>query len=178
MTQRPALRWISLPHPARLYVASVIAAGSCVFAVFFPWTYARPALFGALLVIGCVTSIWKVNLPIALASGSTLSVSYAADLTALLLLGPPDAMVIAVVGVWAQCTLNIRHPYPVYRTVCGMAAEAMTIVATGAVYGWLGGWSGPLNVSTIAKPLVGAIATYFIFNTGLVAAAIALSTGR
>jgi len=35
-----------------------------------------------------------------------------------------------------------------------------------------------LVVSTIAKPLVGAIATYFIFNTGLVAAAIALSTGR
>jgi signal transduction histidine kinase/CheY-like chemotaxis protein len=178
MTQRPALRWISLPHPARLYVASIIAAGTGVFAAVVPRAYPRPGLFAVLLVTGCLTSIWKVNLPIALSSGSTLSVSYAADLTALLLLGPQQAMVIAVVGVWAQCTLNIRHPYPVYRTVFSMAAEAITIVATGAVYGWLGGWSGPLVVSTIAKPLVGAIATYFIFNTGLVAAAIALSTGR
>src|SRR6266850_4125452 len=178
MTPGPGLRWISLPHPARLYVATVMAVGTCAFLAFFPLAYPRPALFAALLLISCLTSIWKVNLPIALASGSTLSVSYAADLTALLLLGTQEAMVIAVVGVLAQCTLNIRHPYPVYRTVFSMAAEAITIVATGAVYGWLGGWSGPLVVSTIAKPLVGAIATYFIFNTGLVAAAIALSTGR
>src|SRR3989475_2188523 len=178
MTQRPGLRWISLPHPARLYVASMIAAGTCVFAASFPRAYPRPGLFAVLLVTGCLTSIWKVNLPIAPSSGSTLSVSYAADLTALLLLGPQQAMVIAVVGVLAQCTLNIRHPYPVYRTVFSMAAEAITIVATGAVYGWLGGWSGPLVVSAIAKPLVGAIATYFVFNTGLVAGAIALSTGR
>src|SRR2546427_3897380 len=178
MTQRPGLRWISLPHPARLYVASMIAAGTCVFAASFPRAYPRPGLFAVLLVTGCLTSIWKVNLPIAPSSGSTLSVSYAADLTALLLLGPQQAMVIAVVGVLAQCTLNIRHPYPVYRTVFSMAAEAITIVATGAVYGWLGGWSGPLVISAIAKPLVGAIATYFVFNTGLVAGAIALSTGR
>src|SRR3989442_2308803 len=178
MTQRLGLRWISLPHPARLYVASMIAAGTCVFAASFPRAYPRPGLFAVLLVTGCLTSIWKVNLPIAPSSGSTLSMSYAADLTALLLLGPQQAMVIAVVGVLAQCTLNIRHPYPVYRTGFSMSAEAIAIVATGAVYGWLGGWSGPLVVSAIAKPLVGAIATYFVFNTGLVAGAIALSTGR
>src|SRR2546428_10147649 len=178
MTQRPGLRWISLPHPARLYVASMIAAGTCVFAASFPRAYPQPGMSAVRLVTGCLTSIWKVNLRIAPSSGSTLSMSYAADLTALLLLGPQQAMVIAVVGVLAQCTLNIRHPYPVYRTVFSMAAEAIAIVATGAVYGWLGGWSGPLVVSAIAKPLVGAIATYFVFNTGLVAGAIALSTGR
>src|SRR3989442_11857085 len=156
----------------------MIAAGTCVFAASLPRAYPRPGLSAVLLVTGCLTSIWKVNLPIALASGSTLSMSYAADLTALLLLGPQQAMVVAVVGVWAQCTLHIRHPYPVYRTVFSMAAEAITIAATGAVYGWLGGWSGPLVVSAIAKPLVGAIATDFVFNTGPVAGAIALSTGR
>jgi signal transduction histidine kinase/ActR/RegA family two-component response regulator len=178
MTPGPGLRWISLPHPARLYVATVMAVGTCLFLAFFPLAYPRPALFAALLLIGCLTSIWKVNLPISLASGSTLSVSYTADLTALLLLGPQHAMLVAVAGVWAQCTLNIRQPYPRYRTAFSMAAEAITIVATGAVYGWLGGGSGLLVVSAIAKPLVGAIATYFVFNTGLVAGAIALSTGQ
>src|SRR6185295_7232160 len=177
MTPTPGLRWISLPHPARLYVASVIAVGACAFAAFFPLAYPHPVLFAALLVIGCLTSIWKVNLPIALTSGSTLSVSYAADLTALLLLGPKHAMLVAVAGVLAQCTLNIRQPYPPYRTAFSMAAEAITIVATGAAYAALGGWSGPLIVQSIAKPLVGAVATYFVFNTGLVAGAIAFSTG-
>ena len=178
MTQTQGLRWISLPHPARLYVRSVIGIGTCVFAAFFPLTYPRPVLFTALLIVGCLTSVWKVNLPISLASGSTLSVSYAADLTALLLLGTQEAMVIAVAGVWVQCSLNIRHPYPLYRTVFSMAAEAITIVATGLTYAWLGGWSGPLVVSAIARPLLGAILMYFVFNTGLVAAAIAFSTRR
>src|SRR6185295_1631848 len=112
MTPGPGLRWISLPHPARLYVAAVIAAGTCVFVAFFPLGYPRPALFAALLLIGCLTSVWKVNLPIPLASGSTLSVSYAADLTALLLLGPKHAVLVAAAGVWTQCTVNVKRPYP------------------------------------------------------------------
>jgi hypothetical protein len=111
----------------------VIAVGTCAFAAFFPRVYPRPALFAALLVTGCLTSIWKVTLPISLTSGSTLSVSYAADLAALLLIGPRHAMVVAVAGVLAQCTLNIRQPYPLYRTLFSMAAEAVTMVATGTV---------------------------------------------
>src|SRR5262245_12730165 len=117
MTPRSGLRWVSLPHPARLYVAAVMAVGVCTFAAFFPRAWPRPALFATLLLIGGLTSIWKVNLPIPLASGSTLSVSYAADLAALLLLGPRHAMLVAVAGVWAQCTLYIREPYPLYRTL-------------------------------------------------------------
>jgi signal transduction histidine kinase/CheY-like chemotaxis protein len=122
--------------------------------------------------------MWKVNLPIALSSGSTLSVSYAANLTTLLLLGPQHALVVAVAGVWAQCTYHVKRTYPLYRTLFSVAAEAMTMTATGLAYRWLGGATAGLDVSMLMKPLVGAIATYFIFNTGLVAAAIALSTGR
>jgi signal transduction histidine kinase len=159
-------------------VAVVIAAGLCAAAAFFPLDFPRPVLFAVLLLTACLTSIWKVNLPIALTSGSTLSVSYAADLTALLLLGPRHALLIAMAGVWAQCTLNVRQPYPLYRTVFSMAAEAITIVATGLAYAWLGGSSGPFVLSALPGPLVGAIATYFVVNTALVAGAIGLSTGR
>ena len=178
MTPRSGFLWTALPRAARLYVALVIAVGTIALIAFFPLAYPKPILFAALLVIGCLTSIWKVTLPIAVASGSTLSVSYAADLTALVLLGPRQAMLVAVVGVCAQCTLNIRHPYPLYRTVFSMAAEAVTIVATGAAYAALGGLSAPLAIAALAPPLVGAIAAYFVVNTGLVAGAIALSTGR
>src|SRR5206468_10601435 len=125
-------------------------------------------LLSAVLVgLACITSIWKVNLPIALASGSTLSVSYAADLMSLLLLGPRQAVTIAVAGVVAQCTINVKQRYPPYRTVFSAAAVAMAMAATALVYGWLGGSTGSLTFVSLAMPLVGAIATYFVVNTGL-----------
>jgi signal transduction histidine kinase/CheY-like chemotaxis protein len=177
-TRADGLLWREQPAAARVYVAGVTIAGLATFVAFFPHTFPRPLLFAILLISACLTSVWKVNLPIALTSGSTLSVSYAANLTTLLLLGPQHALVVAVAGVWAQCTYHVKRTYPLYRTLFSVAAEAITMAATGLVYLWLGG--GPIgpDVSVLMKPLVGAIATYFICNTGLVAGAIALSTGR
>src|SRR5687767_2932657 len=74
------LGWRALPLPAQWYVGFVIAAGAVILASSFPGAPGRPWLFFALLVLSGVTSIWKVNLPLPLSSGSTLSVSYAADL--------------------------------------------------------------------------------------------------
>src|SRR5439155_18959676 len=51
-------------------------------------------------------------------------------------------------------------------------------LATGFVYQQLGGSHGTVDLATLPRPLVGAIVTYFVVNTGLVAGAIALSTGR
>jgi PAS domain S-box-containing protein len=143
---------------------------------FFPTTFPQPLLFAGLVVFACVTSVWKVTLPLSLTSGSTLSVSYAADLMALLLLGPQQATVVAVAGAWSQCAFRVRQPYPWYRTVFSMAAEAITIQATGLVYSSVGGAATLVPMAALPKALVGAIATYFVVNTGLVAGAIALST--
>jgi signal transduction histidine kinase/ActR/RegA family two-component response regulator len=173
-----ALAWHVLPRAAQVYVAAVIIVGTAVFAAWLPDTYPDPGLFALLMGLACVTSAWKVTLPISLASGATLSVSYAADLMALLLLGPKAAVIVAVAGAWMQCTFRVKQSYPLYRTAFSMSAETITMVATGAVYVWLGGSPGRFDLTAIAKPLVGAIATYFCVNTGLVAAAIALSSAR
>ncbi len=173
-----ALSWERLPRWAQLYVGIVIVAGAAALVASVPLTVPRPGLFGLLVLLSCVTSVWKVNLPIPLASGSTLSVSYTADLMALLLLGPRAAVVVAVAGVWAQCTLKVRKRYPPYRTVFSMAAEAITMAATGLAYVWLGGSLTPSEFSAVARPLVGAIGAYFLVNTSLIAGAIALSSGR
>ena len=179
MTPPPVgLGWSEQRRAVRLFVGAVIATGAVAFVVFLPLSYPRPLLFATLLVLACVTSSWKVNLPIALSSGSTLSVSYAADLMALLVLGPRHALVIAVAGVWTQCTYKVRRPYPLYRSVFSAAAEAITMAATGLAYARLGGPALPRELVPLAEPLVGAIATYFFVNTGLVAGAIALSSGR
>src|SRR6185295_1563279 len=57
-------------------------------------------------------------------------------------------------------------------------AEAITMAATGVVYQLLGGLFFPIVAVGLARPLVGAIATYFLINTVLVAAAIAFTAGR
>ena len=172
------LSWHELPSAAQTYIVLVMAAGAYIGAQCLPLTLDQPVLFGALLAAACVTSIWKVTLPIPLTSGSTLSVSYAADLTALLLLGTRPAIVIAVAGVLAQCTIKVRQPYPAYRTLFSMAAEALTMAATGLAYTSLNGPFAPTDFTGMSRPLVAAIGAYFIVNTGLVAAAIAVTSER
>src|SRR5918993_1548742 len=137
--------WQALPRTAQLYVATVIVLGAAVAGAFVPLSYPRPMLFAVVLVLACLTSAWKVNLPIPLASGATLSPSEAASFMTLVLLGPEHAMVVAVAGVWTQCTVNVRQPYPPYRTLFSAAAEALTMAATGLVYVSLGGSVGVVD---------------------------------
>src|SRR4051794_348990 len=173
-----SLAWEGLPRIAQVYVAAITLLGAAVFVVSLPHSYPDPLLLGSLLLLACVTSAWKVTLPISLSSGSTLSVSYAADLMALLLLGAGPAVIIAVAGAWMQCTFKVKQPYPLYRTAFSMSGEAITMVATGLAYVSLGGATGWIDMTSVAKPLVGAIATYFVVNTSLIAGAIALTSGR
>jgi PAS domain S-box-containing protein len=168
--------WCGLPRIAQLYVAAIGFAGVCALIVRIPFPAPDPLLFVLLVIASCLTSAWKVNLPIPLTSGSTLSVSYAADLTALLLLGPGPAIIVALAGAWTQCTFKVKERYPFYRTAFSMAAVAITMWATGLVYVSLDGTFAPHNFNGLPKPLLGAIGTYFVVNTGLIAIAIACST--
>ena len=177
-SQPHEVMWQALPRAAQLYVAIVIVAGAAVLAAFLPLTFPRPMLFTGLLLLACLTSAWKVTLPIPLASGATLSASEAANFMALLLLGPRHAVIVAVAGVWTQCTVNVRRPYPPYRTLFSAAAEALTMAAAGLVYVNIGGSLRPGDLSVSAVALAAAIATCFFVNTTLVAGAIALSTSR
>ena len=167
--------WAALPRVAQFYIAGVIGVGAYVLVAWFPRTYPRPIAFAALLVVACLTSIWKVKLVLSAKNESTLSVSYASVLMALILLGPHAAMVMAVAAAWTQCTFRVHRRYPAHCTIFSMAAEAIAVLATGVAYAWLGGPTAPQSVANLPQPLVGAIAVHFLVNTGLVAGAIALS---
>ena len=55
----------SLPLAARLYVGAMIAAGAVLLVLYFPRDLLQHAgLFILLLLISCVTSMFKVNLPL------------------------------------------------------------------------------------------------------------------
>jgi signal transduction histidine kinase/ActR/RegA family two-component response regulator len=172
------MSWQVLPPMAQLYVTAVLGSGAAVLLALFPTDFSEPWLLVGLVLAACLTASWKVNLLIPLGSGSTLSVSCAAKLATLLLLGPSHSVLVAAAAAVTQCTYKVRQRYPLYRTAWSVAAEALTMGATGLAFLWLGGTVGDLEIQALARPLVGAIVTYFLVNTGLVAAAIALSTGR
>jgi diguanylate cyclase (GGDEF)-like protein/putative nucleotidyltransferase with HDIG domain len=165
----------ALPLAARLYVCTIIAIGAILFVVCFPTQFfGNPLLFLTLLFLSSVTSVFKVNLPLARRS-STMSVSYAVDFAALLLLGPNETMVVAAASAFSQCTFRIKERNPIHRTLFSMACLVVTVQAAGLVYHWMGGNPGVINSLEIAKPLIGAATAYFVFNTITVASAIALS---
>ena len=166
-----------LPIAARLYVGAVLAAGAIIIAVFGPHTFAHPILFAVLLGCSSLASAMKVSLPLA-SSGSTMSVSYAVDFAALLLLGASETMLVAAASAWSQCTFRTKVRSAPYRTLFSMASLVLTVKAAGLAYTWLGGPTSAdqFSILTIPKPLVGAATTYFVCNTLLVATAIGLST--
>jgi diguanylate cyclase (GGDEF)-like protein/putative nucleotidyltransferase with HDIG domain len=159
-------------------VGAVIALGAVLVVWLGPRaTFERPWLFVALLLLSAITSAFKVSLPLA-KSGSTMSVSYAVDFASLLLLGPHETMLVAVTSAWSQCTFRMKTPNPFYRTCFSMACLAITVQAAGYGYEALGGVPGTLEhtIPGLAKPLVAAATLYFLFNTCIIAVAIALST--
>ena len=168
----------SLPLPARLFIGATIAIGALLVVSLGPRsTFTSPALFAGLLVVSAVTSALKVSLPIA-RSGSTMSVSYAVDFAALLLLGPNETMLVAVTSAWSQCTFRMKNKNPVYQTLFSMACLAITVQASGFAFQSNGGIPGQLasDLGGIGRPLVAAATTYFLFNTSLIAVAVSLST--
>jgi diguanylate cyclase (GGDEF)-like protein/putative nucleotidyltransferase with HDIG domain len=165
-----------LPRPARLYVAGIIALGAALLVRFIPGhQFERPAVFLMMLVLSSMTSMFKVQLPLT-RSGSTMSVSYAVDFASLLVLGPYETTLVAAASAWSQCTFRIRERNALHRTLFSMACLAITVQAAGRVYLWLGGVPGDITLATLPKPLVGAATAYFVVNTMMIAAAIALST--
>ena len=121
----------SLPFAARLYVAAVIAAGAVLLVLLTPRArFDQPLLFAILLILSVISSAFKVSLPLA-KSGSTMSVSYAVDFAALILLGPHETMLVAVASAWSQCTFGMKHRNPPHRALFSMACLAITVQAAG-----------------------------------------------
>jgi diguanylate cyclase (GGDEF)-like protein/putative nucleotidyltransferase with HDIG domain len=166
-----------LPIGARLYVGAVLAAGLVVSVVFIPHAIADPALFFALLLFSSLASALKVSLPLT-KSGSSMSVSYAVDFAALLLLGSNETMLVAAASAWSQCTFRMTTRNPAYRTLYSMASLVLTVKAAGFVYEAFNGTppGHAFSLWDVPKPLVGAATAYFVFNTAFIATAIGLST--
>ena len=165
------------PLAGRIYVFAMIALGAVLMAsAVSSWQLARPGLFAVLLVMSVISSSLKVEMPLGVGS-SCISLSYAVDFTALLLLGPAPTMLIAVASGWSQSTFRMSVPNPAYKTLFSMATLAVSVAAASATYAGLGGTYGALS-SPPLQPMMAAALVYFLVNSLAVAAAFALSSGR
>ena len=149
----------ALPLPARMFVFGVIAAAVLLMLTVLPVGTERPLLFAALLVLSAVTSVLKVTLPLP-HSASTMSVSYAVDFAALLLLGTEQTMIIGAVSALCQCNFRIREPNPPHRTLFSMASLVVTVYAAGSVYRAMGGVPGNFELWSDLTPVAIAAASF------------------
>jgi diguanylate cyclase (GGDEF)-like protein/putative nucleotidyltransferase with HDIG domain len=164
-----------LPPRARVFVGGVIASGVALFAACLP--YARmdqPLLFAGLLAISALAASLTESLPRA-TTESTMSVAFAVDFAALVLLGPHQAMVVAMGGVLGQIGLQVAERTPVYRLLFNTAALVIAIQVAGLTIGLVGGAVPSMAINELARSLVAAATVYFVLITGFAAAEIALS---
>jgi diguanylate cyclase (GGDEF)-like protein/putative nucleotidyltransferase with HDIG domain len=160
---------------ARVYVTTVIVAGAVVLGCVCPrLSIPQPALFITLYVVSCLSAAIKISLPLN-AGASTMSVSYTVDFASLLLLGIEPTVVVAAATAVCQCVLNKRMRQPLHRTLFSVAALVVTVAAAGFAFEQLQSLGGD-PLTAVARPLVGAATTYFLLNSSLVAAAVAMST--
>jgi diguanylate cyclase (GGDEF)-like protein/putative nucleotidyltransferase with HDIG domain len=165
------------PLAGRVYVFAMIALGAVLMvSALSSWQLDRSGLFAVLLVMSVISSALKVDMPLG-AGSSCISLSYAVDFTALLLLGPAPTMLIAAASGWSQSTFRMSVRNPAYKTLFSMATLAASVAAAGATYAWLGGTYGMLPEAPL-QPLMAAALIYFLVNSLAVAAAFALSSGR
>jgi PAS domain S-box-containing protein len=159
-----------------LYVGGVIVAGGVMLVQFAPRTYPHPWMAATFLVAALVLSVFKLRLPLS-RSNSTMSMAYAVDFAALMMVGTDLAMVVAAAGVLTQCTVRVKRRQPVYRTAFSVASVIIAVHVAGWMWLVLGGTVNGEGLYMLIMPLSAAAMTYFAVNTMLVAGAIALSSG-
>src|SRR6185369_11917368 len=175
---RPGLpTFAALPRIARAYVAVVVTAGAlCLLDAATKLQFERTGLFLLLLVLGVATSAVKIDLPLG-RSQSNLSLSHAINFWALFALRPAEAVCIATVTAWTQCTFRVGARNPLHRILFNVGSLTLTAWLAGAPIAFLM-QSDPSGLATLARMAAIISPLYFFTNTALVAAAIGLSTGQ
>jgi len=162
---------------ARVYVAVVCAAGLAVIAGAIAGSAGtEPLVLAALLALSLVASLAKVQIAVP-GSGATLTACHIIDLLALLMCGADAAILVTAWSGWTQCIFRSRRPTPLHQTAFSVAALAISMSAAGLIYGALGGESVHWS-SLPLKPFAAAGTVFFLFNSGLVAAAVSSTVGH
>src|SRR5215213_4515615 len=124
---------MDLTTPARIFVATVIAAGSAILMVSLRTMVLSPAGTWAVLAgLAIVTGTFMMKLP---RIETRFSLSDALVFTSVLLLGPECAAIVAAVdALAASLRFNNRDTLFASRTMFNMTAAALSIWAPGHAF--------------------------------------------
>ena len=131
-------------------------------------------LFLFLMALTVATSAVKLELPLG-RGASNLSLAHAVNFWSLWTLGPAPTVIVAAVSAVAQSTLRTTAANPPYRVLFSMASLALTVRVAALPLGWALG-PDPTSFLGLLRAVLVIAPIYFVINTGLIAAAVALST--
>ncbi len=132
--------WAALPTRLRWLTGAAVVAAAVRLAFGTTPAASIPTMawFFGLLLVSSISATFKVRLPLS-GGGSTMSLSYAVDFAALLLVGPDLACVAAALSTWSQTTFRVRRRNAPHQVLFSMAAVVLATAAAGQAYVGLGG---------------------------------------
>ena len=167
--------FLSLPPVAQFYVVTVTLLGAGALAVSIATLGTeRWLLLAGLLALTVATSAVKLELPLG-RGASNLSLAHAVNFWSLWTLGVAPTVIVAAVSAAAQSTLRTTVANPPHRVLFSIASLALTVWLAALPLEWAIG-ADRSSLVGLVRAVVVVAPIYFVINTGLVAAAVALST--
>lgn len=167
-----------VPDALSVYTTSIVVAGVALVAARLPAVAHADLLWVGLLAVASVlASLYKVNLQLP-GGQATMTAGVALGFAALFTEGAGVGAIVVAAGIWTQTTFRTKsgRPLPLRRRLFSVATGVLTAGAAGEAFTALGGVPG--QYERFLLPAAGSALTYFVTNTGLVAAAVALETAR
>jgi len=170
---------MTLTTPARVFVATVIGAGTAILMASLRTMILSPGVsWVVLMALGIVTGTCMMKLP---RIETRFSLSDALVFTSVLLLGPECAAIVAAVdALAASLRFNNRDNLFASRTMFNMTAAAISIWLPGHAFLAIGGSAvgagAALGLRELTVPLLVLVAGYSLLNTGAIAVVIALTS--
>jgi diguanylate cyclase (GGDEF)-like protein/putative nucleotidyltransferase with HDIG domain len=162
-----------MPLRAKFYIGLVVALGLLSFVLgVFNWHSKDTLQFAVYLLIAALCSGLKVSLP---SITGTMSVTSLFLLISLVQLSESETLVIGFIGTLIQCIWKPKFPVRVVRVAFSLAATCLSIVMARRVFEFH--FDGAIDNVQLLRVLTTACA-YFVVNTCLVAAVIALTEIR
>jgi signal transduction histidine kinase len=162
------------------YVALVGAVGGALLALAFHDFWAIGAMY---LAAWIVVSLLAESLWLPTVTGKAMeSMASTVDISLLILLGYKPAIWIVAIGFTLANVFFSRRVW--YKAIFNAGQNVITLTAAGIAFTALGGAPlaenglEALRGSGMTLPWVGAVVVYFLVNTFLVSAAVALDSGR
>ncbi len=168
------LLFISVQRATILKIVVFGAAACGAFAVAQAVTGLRPsAVDPVMLAILIVLAAVSQRVQIILFRSSAISVSIAAVIASYVLFGTPVAILVALTEALVNSFTPARKP--LIKIAFNAGSLTTSALAAGTVYTLIGGQIRPTDIPFTLLAVALSSATYFLVNTGLTAAVIALS---